>query len=50
MFAPYCPQHDARVLLSVYDIEGMEHTDGGLVISYHCTCGHHGTWSPAAAA
>jgi hypothetical protein len=44
MFDIYCPTHDSRVLLWTADIDSVENTEHGIVVSYHCTCGHRGTW------
>ncbi len=45
MFAPFCPQHHSRVLLSLADIESLHHTDRGIEVHYRCLCGHRGMWS-----
>lgn len=42
MFAPYCPQHESRVLLFADSIVALEQTDTGLRLWFKCTCGHEG--------
>jgi hypothetical protein len=46
MFAPYCPVHGSRVLLSLDDIERLEHTSNGIAVHYRCLCGYRGVWNP----
>lgn len=46
MFAPYCPVHKSRVLLFADNIESIYRSTDGLVVRYHCTCGHQGIWHP----
>ena len=39
MFAPYCPRHDARVLLGYESVVAVEQTPTGPKILLHCHCG-----------
>ncbi len=39
MFAPYCPRHDARVLLGYESVVAVEQTPNGPKILLHCHCG-----------
>lgn len=39
MFAPYCPRHDARVLLGYESVVAIEQTPNGPKILLHCHCG-----------
>ena len=42
MFAPFCPQHRSRVLLSVNDITELRRDDAGFNIHFTCQCGYTG--------
>lgn len=42
MFAPFCPEHGSRVLLSTDQITGVRTTPLGIEISYRYHCGHDG--------
>lgn len=42
MFAPYCPGHRTRVLLSVDAIDEMVRLPEGFDIRFHCNAGHEG--------
>ena len=44
MFAPFCPQHDSRVLLSLHDITGLRSTPLGIEVAFRCHCGYRGVW------
>jgi hypothetical protein len=46
MFAPYCPNHDAQVLLFADNIESIASANGGFDVHYRCTCGYRGVWHP----
>ena len=39
MFAPYCPRHEARVLLGYESVVAIEPTPNGPKILLHCHCG-----------
>lgn len=39
MFAPYCPRHDARVLLGYESVVAIEQTPSGPKVLLHCHCG-----------
>lgn len=39
MFAPYCPRHDAHVLLGYESVVAVEPTPSGPKILLHCHCG-----------
>lgn len=47
MFAPYCPDHQSRILLFADNIDSIEKGETGLSVRFHCTCGYHGVWSPS---
>lgn len=49
MFAPYCPRHGTRVLLSADDLR-VRTTDHGIEVVWHCSCGHVGRHLTGAAA
>lgn len=49
MFAPYCPRHGKRVLLSVDDIVDLTRGETGALVHFRCTCGYQGTWDSVAA-
>ncbi len=42
MFDAYCPECDARVLLTTRRILALENTDTGIYITYRCWHGHEG--------
>lgn len=44
MFAPFCPAHQSRVLLSHGNIELLVNSETGIDIHYRCICGHRGVW------
>ena len=51
MYAPHCPRHGTRVLLSLDAIE-VTNTAAGIEVRWHCSCGHVGrqlTGAPTAA-
>jgi len=50
VFDIYCPTHGSRVLLWTSDIDAITNTADGIVVQYHCTCGHRGTWVTGARA
>jgi hypothetical protein len=39
MFAPYCPNHGAHVLLGYESVVAVEQTSSGTKILLHCHCG-----------
>lgn len=49
MFAPYCPVHEAKVLLFADNIDSIRSTDHGVELLFHCNCGYEGTWQADAA-
>jgi hypothetical protein len=44
MFAVHCPRHNARVLIWTSMVDRVVNTSEGIVVHYHCTCGHRGLW------
>jgi hypothetical protein len=44
MFDAWCDGHDARVLVTPGQIRAIDNHDDGIVVTFRCTCGHHGTW------
>ena len=46
MFAPYCPEHGQRVLLSVDDIVDLTKEQTGILVHFRCSCGYVGRWDP----
>jgi hypothetical protein len=42
MFTTYCPRHGAEVLIWASGIDGIDNTDHGIEIHFHCTCGYRG--------
>jgi hypothetical protein len=42
MFQVFCPDHQARVLLSTGRIEAIRNTAGGVVVEWRCWCDHRG--------
>ena len=44
MFARYCPNHEARVLLFAHNIDEVRNTQSGIDVYYHCSCGYEDVW------
>jgi hypothetical protein len=42
MFEVFCPSHQTRVLLGTGRIEAMRNTAEGVIVEWHCWCGHRG--------
>lgn len=41
MYAPYCPRHGSRVLLSWPRLRWLENTPEGIELTFECYCGEH---------
>ena len=50
MFAAVCPRHGGPVLLSLSQIEWLDHGPDGIDVHFRCTCGYRGVWRTGAAA
>ncbi len=44
MFETYCPVHESNVLIFPSSIDELVNTERGIVVRYHCTCGHEGAF------
>ncbi len=42
MFAPFCPTHDSKVLMTRRNVLNFWNGPGGPVIQWKCNCGHEG--------
>ena len=42
MFTIDCPTHGATVLIWPSGVDAVTNTSAGIVVHYHCTCGHRG--------
>jgi hypothetical protein len=42
MFEVFCPAHGTQVLLGTSRIDAVHNTPDGVVVAWHCWCGHHG--------
>jgi hypothetical protein len=45
MFAAFCENHRARVLLSTSSITSLVSSEHGIIAHFVCHCGTPGTWS-----
>lgn len=43
MLSAHCPRHGRTVLVPTSAIDGIDNTQAGIVVRWHCTCGHPGT-------
>jgi|GEM_PF-6326120 len=50
MFAPFCPTHDAAVLMTRRNVVDVASGPGGMVIHWRCNCGHEGVLGRAGSA
>lgn len=40
LFETYCPVHESNVLIFPSSIDELVNTERGIVVRYHCSCGH----------
>jgi hypothetical protein len=43
MLSAHCPRHGTNVLVTTSRIDGIDNTERGIVVRWHCTCGQRGS-------